>query len=323
MDIITSHAVADSIFKHSYNCACIGNFDGVHKGHQALISDSVRAAKEKNGVSIAITFNQNTKILNDEKKFLTTLSEKISIIETLGINYIYLIDFPNGIVQLPPSEFTKKFIVDTLRVKEIFVGENFRFGHKRSGNPQTLAYLGEKFGFKAHVSKLIMLNGVVVSSSIARTAVIEGRVDICKNLLDYPYFLKGIVGRGKNRGKDLVFPTANIYNIDEFKLIPKDGVYSTIAILDGSKYFSLTNIGPQPTFQDEKVSIESYILNFQREIYGKEITLLFLRRLRDVKQFSSSEDLKKQIEIDKVSAIKDYEQFAENSQVELLRWLKS
>ena len=322
MKILTYYDVADSIFEYSYNCACIGNFDGVHKGHQELVIKTVKSAKEKIGISTAIMFNQNTKVLNGERKFLTTLSEKIAIIEALGIDYIYLIDFPDGVSELSPEEFAKRFIVDTLKVKEIYIGENFRFGHKRSGDPEKLANLGENFGFKTYISELVMLNGMIISSTMTRTAVVEGKLDICTNLLGYPYFLKGIVGMGKGRGKNLVFPTANIYNVDELKLIPANGVYSTITIIEGVRYFSLTNIGPQPTFLDEKVSIESYILNFQREIYGKEITMLFLRRLRDVKRFTNPGELKTQIEIDKVKALKDYEKFVENPQIDLLNWLR-
>ncbi|HXK71007.1 MAG TPA: bifunctional riboflavin kinase/FAD synthetase [Caldisericia bacterium] len=322
MKIINAHDEAKTNFKNLYVSACIGNFDGVHKGHQELIAKTVKSAKENDGISIAITFNHNTKILNNERKFLTTLYEKTSIIETLGIDYVYLIDFPDGISELSSYEFTKKYLVDTLRIKEIYIGENFRFGHKRSGTPDNLVEFGKSFGFKTHILKLVTLSGMVVSSTIARTAVNEGRVDICKNLLGYPYFLRGVIGKGKSRGKKYVFPTANLYNLDELKLIPGEGVYSTITIIDGSEYFSLTNIGPQPTFQDEKVSIESYILNFQREIYGKEIALLFLRKLRNIIQFANSDELKKQIETDKSEAVKDFELFIKNPQMELLSWLK-
>jgi len=322
MKIINTHSEVDAIFKNTYVYACIGNFDGVHRGHQELITNTVKSAKENDGISIAITFNQNTKILKNERKFLTTLNEKISIIETLGIDYVYLIDFPDGISELTSYEFTKKYLVDTLRVKEIYVGENFRFGHKRSGTPDTLVDLGKSFGFKTHILKLVTLSGMIVSSTIARTALNEGRVDICRNLLGYPYFLRGVIGKGKSRGKKYVFPTANLYNIDELKIIPGEGVYSTITIFDRSEYFSLTNIGPQPTFKDEKVSIESYILNFQREIYGKEIALLFLRKLRNIRQFTNSNELKKQIEIDKIEAAKDFELFIKDPQIDLLNWLK-
>jgi len=322
MKIINTHSEVDAIFKNTYVYACIGNFDGVHRGHQELITNTVKSAKENDGISIAITFNQNTKILKNERKFLTTLNEKISIIETLGIDYVYLIDFPDGISELSSYEFTKKYLVDTLRIKEIYIGENFRFGHKRSGTPDNLVEFGKSFGFKTHILKLVTLSGMVVSSTIARTAVNEGRVDIGMNLLGYPYFLRGVIGRGRNRGKKFVYPTANLYNIDELKLIPGEGVYSTIAIFDRLEYFSLTNIGPQPTFQDEKMSIESYILDFQREIYGKDIALLFLRKLRNIIHFNSSYELKKQIESDKLEALKDFESYLKDPHVKMLSWLR-
>ena len=324
MRIITNIEEAISTFRNSYNCACIGNFDGVHKGHQELISRAVKDALENLGISIVITFNNNTKILNGEKKFLTTFYEKSEIIKAIGADYIYSIDFPDSISELSPEAFVEKVLYGILRVKKLFVGENFRFGHNRVGDSNTLKKLGGDFSFDTEILKLIKVNGMVVNSTIARTAVLEGRVDICSELLGYPYFIRGIVGMGKMRGKNLVVPTANIYNIDEAKLIPKYGVYSTITIINGNEYFSLTNIGPQPTFQDEEASIESYILNFQKDIYGKEISTLFLRRLRDVKKFDTSTELKEQIERDKNEAIRDYEKFTKNllRNLNLLNWLK-
>lgn len=324
MQIITEPKKAIQIFSNSYNCACIGNFDGVHKGHQELINRTVKFALDKRGVSVVITFNNNTKILNGEKKFITTFYEKCEIINAMGVDYIYSINYPDGISCMSPKTFVEKILYDTLKIKKLFVGENFRFGHNRIGDSNNLKKLGEEYSFDTEILKLIKINGMVVNSTIARTAILEGKVDICNELLGYPYFVRGIVGMGKKRGKNLVVPTANIYNIGEEKIIPQDGVYSTISIIDSDEYFSLTNIGLQPTFKDDEFAIESHILNFQRDIYGKEACILFLRKLREIKKFEDSIQLKEQIEKDKKEAMKDHEYFINNlsDNLKLLKWLK-
>jgi len=305
MIVIIDPEVIKEVTRSRYVCACIGNFDGVHLGHQELIKEAKSASRSKDGISLAVTFNQNTKIINGENKFLTILPEKTSIISSFGIDYAYLIDFPGSICQLSAKSFIEKILIDTLNVKEIFIGANFRFGHNRSGDYQTLIDYGKMYDFQVRNHELIYINELIISSSITRNVIKEGKVDIAKQLLGYSYFLSGIVGMGKRRGKAILVPTANVYNIDSFKLIPGNGVYTTLTIIDSKIYKSLTIIGLQPTFNDDDFAVENHILDFNGNIYGKTISIIFINKLRDIKKFDNIPDLKLQIDND-INSAREY-----------------
>lgn len=284
----------------------IGNFDGVHLGHQNLIRDLAKRAKEIGGTPIVLTFNPHPlQVLapNNAPLQIQTLNQKLAVIESLGIPLTVVIPFDMQLAQISARDFAIQGLWDRLHFKEIYVGPNFAFGNRRQGSFNLLKEIGEEKGFFTGKIRQVQFRGSRVSSTTIRQALISGQVGLARRLLDRPFALEGTVVRGTGLGTKMEVPTANLETPNE--LIPRTGVYVTIFKMDGRRYESVTNVGFCPTMnQGEKseLSIEPHLLDFKQDLYGKEIILEFMMRLRDERRFSDQEILVAQIRKDIANA---------------------
>ena len=277
----------------------IGNFDGIHLGHQKIFKEVKERSSELKGDSIVYTFEPHPlNILSPHKKIslITSFSEKIRLIEKSGIDILICEDFTHEYANLSPIEFVKNILVDKIGVKAVFVGHDYAFGKGRKGNIALLGQLGEEFGFEVHVVDAVKVNDVLVSSTKIRDTIQKGDVKKVAGFLGRNYSISGKVGRGKDRGKGLGFPTANLKSIEEIN--PKPGIYVVHVFYRDHPYQGVVNIGFNPTFADCALSIEVHILDFNKEIYDEDIKISFVERLRDEKTFDSPEALVEQIKKD-------------------------
>lgn len=279
----------------------LGVFDGVHLGHQKLIKSTVNKAKKNNGVSIVITFNPHPdKIIIPENNvfLLSTLEEKINLIKDLNADIFLIIKFTKMISRMLPKDFIRNILVDSLKVKELFVGFNYKFGFQGKGNVDCLKEYGKMYNFKTNILKPEIINKTIISSTKIKEYINLGDIEKAKRLLGHNIIISGRVIPGKGRGKELLnFATANIETPLE-KIIPANGVYLVEITISNQKYHGLINIGVRPTFKEIKRTIEAYIINFNHNIYNKRITINILKKIRNERFFSNTELLKKQIEKD-------------------------
>ncbi len=284
----------------------IGNFDGIHRGHQELINTAKKRAKELQGETIVITFKPHpVKVLCPDcnLKLITPHAEKMEILDKLGVDYTVVIPFSREFASTTAKEFIEKYLIDIFNVKWLVVGYDYHFGKNKEGNIELLRQYGEKYGFGIDVVSEIVVEGFVVSSTAIRKIIKEGRVSFAAKLLGRPYEIKGPVLRGRDRGGKLLgFPTANIDTGDH--VIPKEGVYAVRVTVDDKIYKGAANIGYNPTFGNKELSLEVHILDFNRNIYGKEISVRFERYIREEKKFSGIEELIEQIKRD-IETIKE------------------
>jgi riboflavin kinase/FMN adenylyltransferase len=282
------------------SCATIGNFDGVHLGHQKLIARVRDRARILNVSSVVITFDPHPlRVLVDKKTppFITLTEQKLELISKLEVDYVLCIKFTKELAALEPEEFVQKYLVKGLKVKELIIGYDYAFGKGRKGNYELLKRLGEKFGFTIEQLPPVMVDGAIVSSTRIRDMVQAGRVWEARNLLGRFYRVQGKVITGQKRGGPLLgFPTANICLKDE--LFPKTGVYAVWVEVSGQIKPGVANIGYNPTFGNDYLSVEVHILDFKQNIYGQAIRVHFVQRLRSEKKFADFNELKKQIQAD-------------------------
>lgn len=283
----------------------IGNFDGVHKGHQKLLTELKTLSEKEHLTPVVYTFLKHPlNILQGEGtlKTITEKPQKEEIFSKLGFNTVIFESFVN-VKDLAPEEFVKQVLVDKLHMKLAVVGENNRFGKNSAGDASLLCKLGEIYGFSVHVVKPLMINGVVCSSSEVRNAVINGNVGLAQKLLGRPYRLSGTVIHGKELGRTYGFPTANIIAPEE-SLKPKYGVYATFAYLEGKQYPAITNVGTT-SFDKVKIErVETHIIGFDGDLYGKTITIDFLCWMRGFVPYRSVEELEKQLKSDREDRLK-------------------
>ncbi|MEE8349328.1 MAG: bifunctional riboflavin kinase/FAD synthetase [Acidobacteriota bacterium] len=282
----------------SYPVMTIGVFDGVHSGHQLILDRLSQRAREKKGTSVLLTFTPHPqKIISPAQAplLLQTRHQKERILETKDVDIMLRLPFTRRLSLYSPSEFARQ-ILHNHGIREIHVGSNFRFGHRRSGNIATLASLGEEFRFEVHEIVPVYHHQTRISSSYIRRLLSAGRTTLARRLLGRPYQIEGIVVRGSGQGAQLNFPTANLDLENE--LIPATGVYVSRAHLNGNTYPAVTNIGHRPTLREQTSHtpvVEPHLLDFEENIYGKHMKLDLCFRLRSEKQFESVEDLKRQI----------------------------
>jgi len=276
----------------------MGNFDGIHRGHQHIFRLVQQRAKELQGTSCVLTFDPHPqKALFPEKEFflINHMEEKIEIIRRIGIDALFCVPFTREFAASPPLNFVQRILVDTLHVREIYVGENSRFGSGQEGTPEQLALWGETYGFTVCRIPPIRHNGSIVSSTKIRQLLRAGAVDQAADFLDRPYAVDGLVVQGTHRGTTLLgYPTANIDVHHE--LIPGKGVYICHVKWNTTLYPAVINIGTNPTFQQKNtIFVEVHILDFHADLYGQRITVLFRKRLRDELKFPTYQDLIQQI----------------------------
>lgn len=286
-------------FDLSPKAVSLGNFDGVHKGHQKLMKENIKISKAKNLRPSVLLFKENTKnILNGEREYLTSLEDKIEILKNLGIECFCLLEFSDKFKDLSPYEFIEEILYKKLNTKYVIVGDNYRFGKMAKGDIKTLKKYEEDFAYKTKVVDFELDDGKIINSTDIRQMVREGKIEKANKDLGHPFKMQGKVIKGAQRGRLLNFPTANLK--PSFKYVTaKSGVYFTRVNIDRDFYYALTDIGTNPTFENKKMKIETYIMNFSKDIYGKNISIEFLEFLRPDYKFNSPEELIAQMEKDK------------------------
>jgi riboflavin kinase/FMN adenylyltransferase len=276
----------------------IGNFDGVHLAHQAIIRKVIGEARTANCKAIVMTFEPHPQqVLHPERKpfyLITTLEEKISVLESLGVDDAVVVPFTSEFSQTTAAEFAQRVICDAIHPVNVMIGHDYTFGRGKEGKPEYLRALGKTCGFGVEVIGAVEMEGGIVSSTRVRNAIQAGDVSLAARLLGRPYSLGGHVVEGDRRGRDIGFPTANI--APEKLLIPLRGVYAAFVDVNGERFRAAVNIGFNPTFTDqENLSIEAHLLDFKGHLYGRKLVLSFVERIRDEQKFKSLEALVSQI----------------------------
>lgn len=285
----------------------IGKFDGIHKGHEVLIEKTVDYSKQEQLTSIVFTFKNSpiSYFSNIITREIITEVEKMNKLKLLGVDVVVDIPFNKDMAEISAEDFVKQILVDKLGAKKLIIGHDFAFARKREGTPPILKILGKKYGFDVEVIEPVVINNIRVSSTHVKDLIYAGRVDEIKNYLGRNYTIEGTVIHAKQLGRTLGFPTANL-RLQENLIIPKRGIYATKVYIGNEVYVGATNIGYNPTVDGEKISVETNILEFDKDIYGKTIKLEFLERIRDEKKFKDLNELKIQLKMDTNYIYKKY-----------------
>jgi riboflavin kinase/FMN adenylyltransferase len=284
----------------------IGVFDGVHAGHRYLLNKLQQRAAEKNLLSGVVTFNPHPQsVLHPQNQlpWLTSLEDRVGALEELGIDIVAVLTFTPKVAQLSAQEFIS-LVKKHLRMQGIMVGPDFALGQGREGNINLLRALGHEMKFSVEAIRPYTINGEVVSSTLIRQALAQGDMRKVERLMGRYFYLGGKVITSDKRGRVLGFPTANL-DIKPQQALPGNGIYATITQVDGKQFPSATNIGIRPTFGEGEKTVETHLLNYKGDLYGKDMRLKFVQKLRDEQRFPSPEELKVQIEKDvrKVEAL--------------------
>lgn len=283
----------------------LGNFDGLHKGHQKLINEAVIAARNGDGIAAAFVFEPHPiKVLFPERapKLLVTAQHKAELMEKLGLDLLIYNSFTLAISKCSPEEFVQHILIDKLNIKQAFVGFNYTFGYRGAGTPELLQELGKNHGFGVKVIPPVEVDGKVVSSSLIRKALEAGDIKQARSMLGYDPMLEGHVIEGERRGRTIGFPTANLAVSSELN-VPGKGVYAARAQIQERIFQAVVNIGSKPTFHKEyPISIEAHLIDFHDDIYGKKMRLYFIDKIRDERRFNNVEELVGQISRDRDKA---------------------
>jgi riboflavin kinase/FMN adenylyltransferase len=289
-------------YKNDRSCVVtIGTFDGVHLGHKAILDHLVTTARQNRLDSVLLTFFPHPRMVLQQDfqiKLINTIAEREELMEETGLDHMVIHPFTMEFSRLNASEFVRDFLVNRLHAKKIIIGYDHRFGRNRNATIEDLREYGLTYGFDVIEIGVQQMNEVAVSSTKIRRAVQEGNIERANSFLGYPFMLSGTVVEGRGIGKTLDFPTANLKIDQDYKLIPSMGVYIVRSKINGQTVFGLTNIGLNPTVGGTKKTIETYFLDFNKNIYNKPIRLEFIKRIREEKQFSSIEDLRIAIQKD-------------------------
>jgi len=290
---------------HCNPVATVGVFDGVHRGHLEIINRLSAVAKERKCESVVITFEPHPRLVlphNAEVRLLQTLDEKLHRFEVAGVDVVLVIPFDLEFSKITPHDFIKNILVDQIKVSHVITGYDHFFGQNRQGDFEMLSIMGKEFGFTVDELPMVLVAEHTVSSSIVRRALLDGDVKLAATMLGYAYEMAGNVVAGNKIGRNIGFPTANLKLSYSHKLVPGQGVYATLVKINDSVYKAMTNIGYRPTIDADRLTIEANIFDFNQDIYGKEITLVFIERIRDEKRFASLGDLQLQLADDKIAA---------------------
>ncbi|WP_298126349.1 bifunctional riboflavin kinase/FAD synthetase [uncultured Clostridium sp.] len=282
------------------NYIALGSFDGLHLGHLSLIEKAKDLAVKNNGKSIIFTFkNHPRKFLNTTNKIqlIMTNEEKIDILQNEEVDIIAFKAFDEKIMKMMPDEFIR-WLCKSYNVKGIIVGFNFKFGYKNLGDVETLEKFQKEYKYKLYVMKPYTMQDEIISSTSIRKELLDGNVKKAFNMLSRPYMLSGKVIDGKKLGRTIGFPTANL-EINKEKVIPKKGVYYTNVKIDEKTFKGITSVGNNPTVNGQELTLETYILNFNEDIYGKEIKVYFIDRIRDEIKFNNMNEVVAQLKKDK------------------------
>lgn len=280
--------------------ATIGFFDGVHRGHRFLINNVVKEAESRGLQSTVVTFDRHPRqVLGSDfqPRLLSTNEEKMLLLSKTGVERCVMLPFSEQMAQMTAYDFMKKILRDRLGVQVLIIGYDNRFGHNRSEGFDDYVRYGREMGIEVMSAQSFLLHGINVSSSVIRSFLQEGEIEMAENCLGYPYFFTGKVVKGFRVGHELGFPTANIEQDNMLKMIPSPGVYAVKVRIEGTVELkhAMMNIGTRPTFNGTQQTLEVHILNFNDDIYGKMISVAFVHKLRNERQFASKEALSEQL----------------------------
>lgn len=284
----------------------IGTFDGVHIGHQKIIKRLVEISKIKNLTPSLLTFFPHPRMVlqkDADIKLINTIDEKKDILKQFGISNLVIKEFTKEFSRLAAEDFVKNILVENLKAKHIIIGYDHHFGRNRNANIDNLKQFGKDFNFEVEEISKQDINDVAVSSTKIRAALQEGDIKTANTYLGYNFMLTGKVIDGKKLGKTINYPTANLYIEETYKLIPKHGVYIVKSTIDDTEVFGMMNIGYNPTVNGKHQTIETHFFDFNENLYGKNLKIELLQRLRDEQKFSSVEELQSQLHIDKKNAL--------------------
>jgi len=284
----------------------LGTFDGVHIGHQKIIEKLILSAKASHCDSLVLTFFPHPRMVLQEQseiKLLNTIEERTELLKKTGLDNLIIHPFDKAFSRLTAEEFVKNVLVDQLNIQKIVIGHDHRFGRNRTADINDLIEFGEKYGFEVEQISAQEIEAISVSSTKIRSALEVGNINLANQYLGYAYFLTGIVQKGKQLGRTIGFPTANLKIEENYKLIPQKGVYIVSSILNEVTVYGMMNIGINPTVGGESISIEIYFLDFNDNLYNQKIQVSLLQHIRSEEKFGSIDLLKAQLEKDKNTVI--------------------
>lgn len=284
----------------------LGTFDGVHIGHQKILEKVTQKKEAKDYESLVLTFFPHPRMVlegQSDVKLLNTLSEKIELLKKNGLDNLVIHPFDEKFSQLTAHDFVKTVLVDQFHIQKIIIGHDHRFGKNRTANIDDLIAYGKQYDFEVEQISVQEIEAVSVSSTKIRKALDAGNMELANRFLGYDYFLTGIVQKGKQVGRTIGFPTANLKIEENYKLIPRNGVYIVKSILDQETIYGIMNIGFNPTVEGQDLSIEIHFLDYNADLYGQEISVSLLHFIRSEQKFQSILLLKAQLESDKQKAI--------------------
>ena len=287
----------------------VGTFDGVHLGHQKIITHLVKKAKQKNCGTLLLTFDPHPRKVvqpSNAPMLLQTIEERSEILSKLGLEIIFVQPFTKAFSKLNAEEYVKDILVNQLNVEHLLVGYNHRFGKNRTANIFDLKKLGKKYKFSVSEIQAHIVNKITVSSTKIRHAINNGNIKYANSLLGHTYKLKGIVMKGRQNGKKIGFPTANVKINEREKILPKNGVYAVKVNYNEMTNLAMMNIGTNPTFSGNYISNEVHLIDWDGNLYKKEIEIFFIERIRDEKKFNSIQDLSIQLQNDKNFVLKKF-----------------
>ena len=303
MKIIRSIAAFNSSEK---TIVTIGTFDGIHIGHQKILKDLIRTAKKENKKSVLLTFFPHPRMVLQKDvsiRLINTIEEKSSLLEKMGLDYLIIHPFSQEFSRLSALDFVRNILVNQLNTSRLIIGYDHHFGKNREGNIHQLREYSLLYDFEVEEIPAQDIDNVSVSSTKIRTALKEGRLKTANNYLGYNYMLNGTIVNGKKLGVKIGFPTANLDIKEPYKLIPKTGVYIIKTIIDDVLYTGMMNIGFNPTVKGKCQTIEAHLFDFNKDLYGRKVTIELLFFLREEQRFNSIEDLIIQLNLDKVNAL--------------------
>jgi len=284
----------------------LGTFDGVHVGHQKIIQKLIQNASDYNCESLILTFFPHPRMVLQEGsdiKLLNTIDEKTVLLKKMGLDNLIIHPFDKEFSRLTAEEFVKTILVDALHIQKIIIGYDHRFGRNRLANIDDLILYGKQYNFEVEQISAQEIDSVSISSTKIRNAILDGNIALANEYLGYKYVINGMVINGNQLGRTIGFPTANLKIEENYKLIPKNGVYIVKSTINQKTVFGVMNIGTNPTVNGEELSIEVHFIDFDADLYNSKIEISVLERIRDEQKFDSIELLKNQIQEDKETAI--------------------
>ena len=293
MEII--HAIG-KLPPHPHPVVALGNFDGVHLGHRAILKAAIDRAQAVAGTAFALTFDPlPAKVLAPARapRLILAPEDKLELLRASGIDGVIVVEFTPALSRLAPAEFVRDYLLGRIGARDVVVGHSVSFGHARAGNAGVMAELGRQMGFETIVVGPVTVEGAAVSSTRVRELIAAGEMHAVARLLGRNHFLSGTVVHGRERGRTIGFPTANLDSATE--CLPPDGVYATRVVLPDGAFASITNIGMRPTFAEPARTIEAHIFNFDRDLYGVRVRLEIVERIRGERKFDSGQALAAQI----------------------------